>query len=349
MKPKITLLICTYNGSRTIQRALEAIFNQTDVSNELFEVLVVDNASTDNTSQLATENIQRLGLSGEVLKESKPGKINAFLTGINAAKSELVSIVDDDNFIEPGFIRHTLEIFDHYPHVGMTGSINRISADQDLPYWFSWTNGRYACGRPSMTDIVQNPSDSNIVIAKTAVISGAGSTFRIKPILNCLSRGYCFFNDTQRGKKMKITGEDSELCWLIRSLGWQFASDSRIQLRHAIKKERLELKQFEVLCKTIGAGSIGIDPFLFTHKHSGGHWSFKWTWQWQLISKIKRYINFQLISITSRGADDKQKFRNWRDRIECVGAIQRILAERSNYTQHIRQVASGNWTELRVI
>ncbi|MEO1390547.1 MAG: glycosyltransferase family A protein [Cyanobacteria bacterium J06634_6] len=348
MKPQLTLLICTFNGSRTIQQALESIANQSDVSKEKFEILVVDNASTDDTFRLATESIQQLDLSGRVIKEPKVGKINAFLTGVEAAEGELISIIDDDNFIEPGFIHYTLEIFDRYPQVGMTGSRNHILDDQGLPFWFAWANGRYACAQPWMTDVVQDKSESSIVIAETAVISGAGSTFRVKPVLDCLNKGYCFFNDTHRGKKMKITGEDLELCWLMRSLGWHFAYDSRVQIRHAIKKERLELNQFQVLCKTIGAGSIGIDPFLFTHKHSGERWPFKWTWQWQLISKIRRYVNLQIVHIAHYSADEKQKFKDWRDRIECTGAIQRLISERGNYTQHIRQVASGDWTELRV-
>ncbi|NJN59090.1 MAG: glycosyltransferase, partial [Leptolyngbyaceae cyanobacterium SL_5_9] len=47
--PKITLLTCTHNGERTLEQTLEAIANQTDVPRDIFEVLVVDNASSDRT------------------------------------------------------------------------------------------------------------------------------------------------------------------------------------------------------------------------------------------------------------------------------------------------------------
>jgi glycosyltransferase involved in cell wall biosynthesis len=345
-KPKITLLTCTHNGEKTIEQVLEAIADQTDVSRDLFEVLIIDNASNDYTSEIAKDAIKRLNLNGRVLLEPRPGKINAFVKGVQEAQGELISIIDDDNFIKPGFIFYTLELFEQYPTVGMTGSLNCISIDQSVPLWFEWVKGRYACSQPLLDEIETSCPDKTLV-AKTAIIAGAGSTFLVKPVRRCLESGYSFFNDTQRGKKMKVTGEDLELCWLLRSLGYRFAYNPRIQLDHAIKPERLNLEQFKILCKTIGAGSLGIDPFLFVFKFEDGKWPLQWSWQWQLISKLKRY--FKLIALQFfQCADERQRFLNWRDRVECWGAIQRILVEREKYTAHIRQVAMGEWTQFRV-
>ena len=346
-QPKITILTCTHNGGKTIQQVLEAIANQTDISKDLYEVLVIDNASTDKTSEIASATIQRLNLQGRVLLEPRMGKINAFLKGVYEAQGELISIIDDDNFIESEFIHYTLEIFDQYQDVGMTGSTNQIFINQSLPPWFAWASGRYGCSRPTLNDIEKREPDGKVV-AQCGIIAGAGSTFRAKPLLDCLDKGYAFFNDTQRGEKMKVTGEDTELCWLMRSLGYRFVYDPRIQIRHAIKAERLNLEHFEVLCRTIGAGSLGIDPFLFTNKYDMERWPIKWTWQWQLLSKLRCYIRFVFFPENFGNSDEERKFRNWIARVECMGAIRRILSERNNYTKHINQVAAGKWTELRV-
>lgn len=345
--PKLTLLTCTHNGEQTIQQTIEKIANQTDVPQDILEVLVVDNTSTDRTSKLAEDAIKHFRLKGRVLLEPKIGKINAFLKGVNEAKGELISIIDDDNFIEPGFIHYTINIFERFPHVGMTGSANKILTDQPLPTWFAWTSGRYACSPPWLDEIVEHTSDG-IIIAKTAIIHGAGSTFRTTLLQNCLNKGYRFFNDTQRGKIMKVAGEDTELCWLIRSLGYCFAHDPRIQIRHAIEPERLTLENFEHLCRSVGAGSLGYEPFMFTYKHTGNRLSIKWTWQWQLLAKLKRYLYLALFPENSGQSNEERIFKNWRARVECMGAIRRILAERENYTNHIRQVACGDWTEFRV-
>lgn len=345
-QPKITLLTCTHNGEENIELVLEAIAKQTDISQELFEILVVDNASTDNTSEIATATIKSLNLNGRVLFESRLGKINAFLKGIYEARGALISIIDDDNYIKPGFIRHTLEVFERYPDVGMVGSSNSILSEQPLPSWFMWTCGYYACSQPWL-DEPKHIDQDGIVVSQTAFIPGAGSTFRVKPLLNCLDKGYSFFNDTLRGRNMKVTGEDLEVCCLLGSTGYRFAYNPRIQINHAIKSDRLSLKYFKVLCKTMGAGSLGIDPFLFTYKVSNEKWLLKWTWQWQLLSKLKLYFHLLLLRVFSN-FNEEHRFLNWRERVKCVGAIQRILSERGKYTQHIYQVAAGEWTELRV-
>lgn len=349
-QPKLTLLTCTHNGEKNIQQVLEAIANQTDVPRDIFEVLVVDNASTDQTSEIAEVTIKRLNLKGRVLQEPRPGKMNAFFKGLNEANAELISIIDDDNFIEPKFIFYTLDIFDRYPKVGMTGSKNTIlSDDRTLPYWFIWTKGFYACSEPWIDTIEEHTSEGR-VLGQTAVIAGAGSTFRSTLLRNCLSKGYCFFNDSQRGDKLKVakTGEDLELCLLIGSLGYQFAYDPRIQVRHAINPERLTLENLGHLCQAIGGSFLGCDPFMFTVKCNREDLSFKYTWQWQLLSKLKRYFKLVLFPEKSGKSKEEQTFKNWMARLMCIGAIKRILSERENYTKHIQQVACGEWTELRV-
>ncbi|TAE60376.1 MAG: glycosyltransferase family 2 protein [Nostocales cyanobacterium] len=346
--PKVTLLTCTHNGEKTIQQVLEAIANQTDISKDIFEILIVDNASTDCTSEIADATIKNLHLNGKVLSEPRIGKVNAFLTGVYEAKGEIISIIDDDNLIETGFISHTLAVFEKYPKVGVVGSSNRIFVDTVIPNWFKWIEGRYACSATPLLENIQVTSEDGVIIAETGVIAGAGLSFRVEPLKRCLEKGYHFFNDGQRGEKMKVSGEDTELCWLLRSLGYLFAYDPRIKLNHAIKPERLDIKYFKTLCATIGAGCLGFDPFLFTHKYTDKNLPLKWTWQWQLISKIKRYITFIFSPENVGESQDEKKFRNWIARIECMAAIKRILHERSNYTKHIHQVACGEWTDLRV-
>ena len=342
-KPAITLLTCTHNGSRTLQRALEAIAKQTDISKESFEVLIVDNASIDNTFDIAIKTIQELGIKGRVIQENRPGKLYAFITGISKAQGDLVSIIDDDNLIEPGFIKYTLDVFLRYPQVGIVGSKNRVLTEHPLPSWFNWTCNSYACSQPWLEQ-PHHQDQEGIITSDFGIVSGAGSTFRVKPILDCLEGGYQFFEDTRPGKT--IAGEDLEICYLLNSCGYSFAYDPRIQIRHAIKEERLNLDSFKALCNRIGSASLAIDPFMFSHKSTSKQFSWKWTWQWQLISKVKRY--YQLSSAPLfKNFDEKEKFLNWREKTICLGAIQRILAERENYSQYIHQVAAGSWTELR--
>lgn len=345
---QITLLICTHNGSETIEQVLDYISQQIKIDQDELEVLVVDNNSTDHTAEIATQTIQDLNLNGRVIFESKLGKTNALIKGIQAASSPIVSIIDDDNFIEVDFVYYTLNIFNQYPSVYLVGSNNSIYTNHPVPEWFNWVQGRYACGH-ALIEEVEQQTDDGIIIGNSGFVSGAGSSIRIQPLKQCLNKGYLFFNNAQHKEgRNTIVAEDIELCFLMRSLGCQFAYDPRIRVRHAIHDKRLNVEYLEKYSKDIGAGFLGFEPFLFTYKSSVNSWSLKWTWQWQLLSKVKHYLQLILFPDKHTSSEVEHIFTNKLHRLECQGAIERILKERHNYTKHIHQVAFGEWTEFRV-
>ena len=51
VNPEISVIICSYNRARYIREALESLYRQ-DISKDFFEVIVVDNNSTDETDQV---------------------------------------------------------------------------------------------------------------------------------------------------------------------------------------------------------------------------------------------------------------------------------------------------------
>jgi glycosyltransferase involved in cell wall biosynthesis len=58
MSKKITVLICCYNEERFLERALDSAFNQSLDSGE-YEVLLIDDGSTDSSAEIATEHLNR--------------------------------------------------------------------------------------------------------------------------------------------------------------------------------------------------------------------------------------------------------------------------------------------------
>lgn len=344
-----TLLICTRNGSRTIRAALESIASQEKVDPSSFEVLVIDNGSNDSTCEVAVHAIAENNLCGRVLQESRPGKINAFLKGVREAAGTTISVVDDDNILDPMFLFWTLSVFKEHEDVAMVGSNNSLlwgGVYEAVPTWFEWTRGRYGCSSPMLSEI-QRTDENGLVIAGMGIIAGAGSSFRKTPLIQCLDQGYEFFNDTQRGKGMKVTGEDTELCWLYRSLGLRFGYDPRIRVQHAVCPSRITLDNLYVLAATIGAGGPGFDPFMFTSAKSSAT-SWRDTWQWQFLSKCRQYVKAFVTSDKIGQSSDERRFRKKLELIQIRGSIRRIVSERNKYTSHIHRVACGEWSRLRV-
>ena len=93
---KLSLIIATYNRAQSLLRTLRSVVSQS-AAPELWECIVVNNNSTDNTAEVfacfAAEN-QDFDL--KMVTETKQGLSNARNAGITASKGKYVAIVDDD-------------------------------------------------------------------------------------------------------------------------------------------------------------------------------------------------------------------------------------------------------------
>ncbi len=91
----ISVVLATRNGSRWLDRALKSVLSQTEGS---IEVIIVNDASTDNTGQKAAEwarKDSRIRVI-ELTQNVGPGKARD--RGIREAKGDYIALIDDDDF-----------------------------------------------------------------------------------------------------------------------------------------------------------------------------------------------------------------------------------------------------------
>src|SRR5438309_29057 len=95
----ISVIICTYNGKRNLDKTLESIATQENVDSIPVELIVVDNASTDGTFEFVKNKWSALNsfIPLVLLQEPRAGKAFATKTAFEAAKYAFVIICDDDN------------------------------------------------------------------------------------------------------------------------------------------------------------------------------------------------------------------------------------------------------------
>jgi GT2 family glycosyltransferase len=108
----VSVVVCTYNGSRTLANCLSALGR---VEYPQFEVIVVDDGSTDRTPDIAREFDVRL------IRTENRGLSSARNTGLTAAKHEIVAYVDDDAAPHPLWLRHLVDTFTYTRHAGVGG------------------------------------------------------------------------------------------------------------------------------------------------------------------------------------------------------------------------------------
>lgn len=92
-----------------------------------WEVLIVDNGSTDSTREIITEFIQNRHPHFHYVFEPTPGKTYALNTGIQRANGEILAFTDDDALVEPDWLAAIINAFERYNSDGIGGKV--------LPIW----------------------------------------------------------------------------------------------------------------------------------------------------------------------------------------------------------------------
>lgn len=104
----VSIIIPTFNGEKTIQRSLDSVLKQTYSG---FEVIVVDNGSTDTTLQIL-KRYCKLDSRITVYSSSK-GRSNARNLGLTKAKGNFIQFLDDDDEIAPNKLYRAISFLEH--------------------------------------------------------------------------------------------------------------------------------------------------------------------------------------------------------------------------------------------
>src|SRR2546426_1092802 len=120
--PRVSVVVCTYNGSRTIRDCLEALA-RLDYPN--YEVIVLDDGSTDATVAIAEEYAYRL------IRTGNHGLASARNTGLAAATGELIAYLDDDAYPDPHWLTYLAATFLSTSHAAVGGP--NIAPPEDGP------------------------------------------------------------------------------------------------------------------------------------------------------------------------------------------------------------------------
>jgi glycosyltransferase involved in cell wall biosynthesis len=111
---RLSFVIPAYNEEKYLSGCLESILNQANhlprAGRDIIEIIVVNNASTDNTKQVA------LSYPGvRVVDEPRKGLTFARQAGFQASTGSLIANVDSDCRLTPGWIQQVLSTFDAEP------------------------------------------------------------------------------------------------------------------------------------------------------------------------------------------------------------------------------------------
>ncbi len=121
----VSVIIPTWNGARHLPVCLEALRRQTLPA---WEVIVVDNASTDETHALVARDFPEVRLIALPVNKRFAGACNA---GIRASRGEFVALLNNDTEADPRWLEHVVATFDAHPDAGFVASKLRLFDQRD--------------------------------------------------------------------------------------------------------------------------------------------------------------------------------------------------------------------------
>jgi glycosyltransferase involved in cell wall biosynthesis len=142
----ISVVICTYNRANILQGALESLLQQI-LDKSLYEIIVVDNASTDGTRKVVQEFISNFkDYNIKYIYEPRQGLSNARNAGYENSLSEYVAYIDDDARAMPDWLSNIQSFISLYPEVKVFGGPYNAFSITPVPSWFPPEYGKHNLG-----------------------------------------------------------------------------------------------------------------------------------------------------------------------------------------------------------
>jgi glycosyltransferase involved in cell wall biosynthesis len=113
----ISVVISNYNGAPFLEEALQSVLDQ---RYDDYEVITVDDGSTDDSRQLIRDFNHRAGSRFRLIEhERNLGQAEGFNTGIRAARGRVICFLDSDDFWFPDKLQAVHDAFESEPHMAL--------------------------------------------------------------------------------------------------------------------------------------------------------------------------------------------------------------------------------------
>lgn len=173
--PTITVVIPCYNYARYLGQAIESALGQSGVA---MDVVVVDDASTDGSTDVAHSYAVKDSRIQLLVHSVNAGPVKTFNDGLAVARGEFLVRLDADDLLTPGSIGRSIEVLRAYPSVGLVYGHPLHFSGSALPpprtsptAWTLWPGQRWLRDRcHDACNVITSPE----VVMRSSVVQKAG-------------------------------------------------------------------------------------------------------------------------------------------------------------------------------
>lgn len=214
MNPYASVIIVNYNGEPFLRKLLESLNKQTFSD---FELIFVDNASTDNTVKALYEFIREKSFQSMrinvILNSKNLGFCKGNNIGLKYASGKYIVFLNNDTYVSPEWLEELVKVLDMYPYVGacqskiMYAETNMVQTVGNLVDKFL---SRGAC--PELYEQLKDMKKG--ILIDTFFYPSAASVIYRKSILEKIG-----------GFDEELFYGDLDLGWRVRLLGYRIATN----------------------------------------------------------------------------------------------------------------------------
>lgn len=225
--PKASIIILTYNNWNLTKQCLTSIECNTDYLN--YEVIIVDNYSTDGSREFLTEYVKNKSEDKYklILNDNNKGFSAGNNVGLKAATGDVFIILNNDTYVSPGWLGSLISPLSIYPELGLVGPV---------------TNN---IGNEAKINISYNNWSEMVVQTDKYKINNAGEIYK----MDCAAF-FCVAFTRDVFEKVGLMDEnfgigffeDDDYCMRVKQAGWQIAAVEDAFVHHHLSASFNKLK-----------------------------------------------------------------------------------------------------------
>jgi glucosyl-dolichyl phosphate glucuronosyltransferase len=243
--PLVSIILCTYNRPRMLERALTDLTCQEPEEKFSYEIVVVDDASTAETEQVIQKIASRSAAPVRYVREEGKGYSHALNRGLLESQGEWVAFFDDDQSTGPGWLRELMG-------VAVTKAADLVGGPIALEFEDSQLEKlgpvcRAICG--------ETPNFRDRKKRHYKPLPGGGNSLVCRSVFDAIGG----FDET-----MLTGGCDRDLVLRARAAGFRIDWAPGAIIQHAVTSEKVGSRQMKRYSLQAGAAKAYLD-----WKHSG--------------------------------------------------------------------------------
>ena len=318
----VSVILCCFNSATRIEKTLKALSVQQCMTLKLWEIILVDNASTDNTGPIADAIWKSFHCTVplKIILEPTAGLGNARKKGIEAADYPYVIFCDDDNWFDEHYLEGIFNILSSNDKIAACGGMGIPLFAAAEPSWFYEYAEAFAVGS-------QEYANEN---GRILLLYGAGMGVQKKILDNLYESGFQPLFGGRKGTSLS-SSEDTELTSVFVLLGYTLVYTDELKFYHYLPEGRLSLQYLKKLYKAFGTDGPVLNLYHAYITKRTVHRAMK-IWLVHLLISVYRLVKYFILPPKRFG---RFIYLGWN-----LNYIKQLLSIRSGYGKY-KTIISG--------